>query len=210
MSRQFSIKTSIENILCMTLLSFFSSPGFAVVSDYWSSSTSTPLTANAGTLESRGSDRILTLDEASFRKALNTKSKSSINGSIVYFPDSTGEIVAFDVKEKSNFSPILAAKFPEISAFIGTAVNDSSLQIRFSLAPSGIDAAINSSIKPEGTAIEKIEGTNLYSVSSNSDSHDHHNRFSCSTEVKAATSVSFKSLISTANYSSSNSNQSRF
>ena len=210
MSRQFSIKTSIENILCMTLLSFFSSPGFAVVSDYWSSSTSTPLTANAGTLESRGSDRILTLDEASFRKALNTKSKSSINGSIVYFPDSTGEIVAFDVKEKSNFSPILAAKFPEISAFIGTAVNDSSLQIRFSLAPSGIDAAINSSIKPEGTAIEKIEGTNLYSVSSNSDSHDHHNRFSCSTEVKAATSVSFKSLISTANYSSNNSNQSRF
>jgi subtilisin-like proprotein convertase family protein len=210
MSRQFSIKTSIKNILCMTLLSFFSSPGFAVVSDYWSSSTSTSLTANAGTLESRGSDRILTLDEASFRKALNTKSKSSINGSIVYFPNSTGEIVAFDVKEKSNFSPILAAKFPEISAFIGTAVNDSSLQIRFSLAPSGIDAAINSSIKPEGTAIEKIEGTNLYSVSSNSDSHDHHNRFSCSTEAKAATSVSFKSLISTTNYSSSNSNQGRF
>ena len=210
MSRQFSIKTSIKNILCMTLLSFFSSPGFAVVSDYWSSSTSTSLTANAGTLESRGSDRILTLDEASFRKALNTKSKSSINGSIVYFPNSTGEIVAFDVKEKSNFSPILAAKFPEISAFIGTAVNDSSLQIRFSLAPSGIDAAINSSIKSEGTAIEKIEGTNLYSVSSNSDSHDHHNRFSCSTEAKAATSVSFKSLISTTNYSSSNSNQGRF
>jgi subtilisin-like proprotein convertase family protein len=210
MSRQFSIKTSIKSILCMTLLSFFSSPGFAVVSDYWSSSTSTSLTANAGTLESRGSDRILTLDEASFRKALNTKSKSSINGSIVYFPNSTGEIVAFDVKEKSNFSPILAAKFPEISAFIGTAVNDSSLQIRFSLAPSGIDAAINSSIKSEGTAIEKIEGTNLYSVSSNSDSHDHHNRFSCSTEAKAATSVSFKSLISTTNYSSSNSNQGRF
>ena len=110
---------------------------------------------------------LVTLDESMLAAQLASRGKNSAKRNIAYFPNSSGKMIAFDVREKSNFSPVLAAKYPEIKAYVGVGVDNPSLQVRFSLAPSGIEASINSSIKLESTAIDKIRGTELYAISSN-------------------------------------------
>ncbi|MFL2495300.1 MAG: hypothetical protein ACJ0RL_06765 [Porticoccaceae bacterium] len=119
---------------------------------------------------------LVSLDESMLSTQLSLKSSKAAKQNIVYFPNSSGEMIAFDVKEKSNFSPVLAAKYPEIKAYVGVGIDNSSLQVRFSLAPSGIDASINSSVELESTAIEKVRGTELYAISSNLEPHDEHSR----------------------------------
>ncbi|MDG1749983.1 MAG: M12 family metallo-peptidase, partial [Porticoccaceae bacterium] len=140
------------------------------------------------------SSLLVSLDESMLSTQLSLKSSKAAKQNIVYFPNSSGEMIAFDVKEKSNLSPILAAKYPEIKAYVGVGIDNSSLQVRFSLAPSGIDASINSSVELESTAIEKVRGTELYAISSNLEPHDEHSRFSCSTEAKPITK-SFKQIL---------------
>lgn len=127
---------------------------------------------------------LVSLDESMLSTQLSLKSSKVAKQNIVYFPNSSGEMIAFDVKEKSNFSPVLAAKYPEIKAYVGVGIDNSSLQVRFSLAPSGIDASINSSVELKSTAIEKIRGTELYAISSNLEPHNERSGFSCSTESK--------------------------
>ena len=132
---------------------------------YWSSESNAALILSKNTIGSTTpSGLVVALDTSILQTALRSQIGLAKKQNIIYFPNALGEMIAFDVKEKSNFSPILAAKFPEISSFIGVAVNDASQQIRFSLAPAGIQAAITSSTRPEKVTIEKIRGTNTYAV----------------------------------------------
>ena len=79
------------------------------------------------------------LNEAGFKQALF----SNKNEHIVYFPDENGKRIAFRVEETPLFAAELAQKYPNIKSFKGTAVNDPSKQIRFSMSHKGIQSMIN-------------------------------------------------------------------
>jgi subtilisin-like proprotein convertase family protein len=187
-------------VLITTVLFAFSAAGNESPALIWENNKSFPYWTVAGesaypSQGNKASPRLLvSLDESMLSTQLALKSSKAAKQNIVYFPNSSGEMIAFDVKEKSNFSPVLAAKYPEIKAYVGVGIDNSSLQVRFSLAPSGIDASINSSVELKSTAIEKVRGTELYLISSNLEPHDEHSGFSCSTEAKPITK-SFKQIL---------------
>ena len=143
----------------------------------------------------------ISLDVPKIRGLLPSITRTGKKQTILYFPNSQGKVIPFVVEEKSNFSPVLAAKFPEISAYIGVAVGDPSQKIRFSVAPSGLEAVISSNSGSRRTNIEKIRGTTNYRIRSNYEGHHSHDKFSCFTETRASSS-SFKSLLTAANTSS--------
>ena len=187
-------------ILITTVLFAFSAAGKESPALIWENNKSFPYwtVASESAYPSQGNKAslrlLVSLDESMLSTQLALKSSKGAKQNIVYFPNSSGEMIAFDVKEKSNFSPVLAAKYPEIKAYVGVGIDNSSLQVRFSLAPSGIDASINSSVELKSTAIEKVRGTELYLISSNLEPHDQHSGFSCSTEAKPITK-SFKQIL---------------
>jgi len=187
-------------VLITTVLFAFSAAGKESPALIWENNKSFPYWTVASesaypSQSNKASPRLLvSLDESMLSTQLALKSSKAAKQNIVYFPNSSGEMIAFDVKEKSNFSPVLAAKYPEIKAYVGVGIDNSSLQVRFSLAPSGIDASINSSVELKSTAIEKVRGTELYLISSNLEPHDEHSGFSCSTEAKPITK-SFKQIL---------------
>ena len=177
---------------------------------YWSSESNAPLILSKNTVGSRTpSGLVVSLDTSILRAALRSKIGLAKKQNIIYFPNALGEMIAFDVKEKSNFSPILAAKFPEISSFIGVAVNDASQQIRFSLAPVGIQVAITSSTRPEKVTIEKIRGTNTYAVVDLTEAVKSRDSFICTTPTNSVSINSANNRL-TSNFSRINNNQSQF
>ena len=119
---------------------------------------------------------------------------TSKQSKLIYFPDAKGQMTAFTVIEKSNFSPVLAAKFPEISAFVGTAIGDPSRKIRFSVAPTGIEASITIKGNP-ATQIKNVRGTTTYNIIGHFDSAHPQDNFSCHTEAETNPSNSMQRLL---------------
>ena len=177
---------------------------------YWSSESNAPLTFSKNTVGlTTPSGLIVSLDTSILRTALTSKIGLAKKQNIIYFPNALGEMIAFHVKEKSNFSPVLAAKFPEISSFIGVAVNDASQKIHFSLAPVGIQVAITSSTRPEKITIEKIRGTNTYAVADVIEAVRSRDSLICTTPINSVGINSANNRL-TSNFSRINNNQSRF
>jgi subtilisin-like proprotein convertase family protein len=96
------------------------------------------------------------LDESDFRAELQKSYKYTYDQSVVYFPNTLGQMMPFLVKEKSNFSPVLAAKFPRITAYSGVALNNPNVKVRFSLSPDGIEAIIQGDQQVGKTTIRKL------------------------------------------------------
>ena len=179
--------------------------------DYWSSESNTPLISSKNTVGSTMPPRlVVSLDTSILRAALRQRIGLAKKQNIIYFPNALGEMIAFDVKEKSNFSPVLAAKFPEISAFTGVAVNDASLQIRFSLAPVGIQAAITSSTRSEKVTIEKIRGTNTYAVADAIEAVKSRDSLICSTPTNSVSPNSANNRLANSGFSRIYDSQSKF
>ena len=124
------------------------------------------------------------LDESDFRAELQKSYKYTYDQSVVYFPGTRGEMVPFLVKEKSNFSPVLAAKFPHITAYSGVALNNPNVKVRFSLSPDGIEATIQGDQQEGKTTIRKLSrGADSYMVYTKLDRIKTKNPFSCTTPV---------------------------
>ena len=178
---------------------------------YWSSESNAALILSKNTVGSTTpSGLVVSLDTSILQTALRSQIGLAKKQNIIYFPNALGEMIAFDVKEKSNFSPILAAKFPEISSFIGVAVNDASQQIRFSLAPAGIQAAITSSTRPEKVTIEKIRGTNTYAVADLTEAVKSRDGFICTTPTNSVTINPASNRLTNSGFSRIYENQSKF
>ncbi len=79
--------------------------------------------------------KAFTLNEAKFITALE-------ENRIIYFPDGQGNRIPFQVADAHLFSKELAEKYPAIKSFKGTALNDASMQVRFSVSQKGIQSMI--------------------------------------------------------------------
>ncbi|MGG7550418.1 reprolysin-like metallopeptidase [Chryseobacterium arthrosphaerae] len=70
---------------------------------------------------------------------------SNGKGVIISLPTANGGLEKFRVWEFSNMAPELQAKFPEIRSYVGTALEDPTVYLRFSLSPVGFSSMITRS-----------------------------------------------------------------
>lgn len=88
--------------------------------------------------------RIYSLDFDKLKNALSkapkrfaVKGKSDI---VISFPNSSGILESFKVRENSNFDPELAAKYPDIKSYVGVGLEDASSTVYFSISPLGLSS----------------------------------------------------------------------
>tara|TARA_B100000767_G_scaffold136544_1_gene129346 strand:- start:99 stop:7694 length:7596 start_codon:yes stop_codon:yes gene_type:complete len=99
---------------------------------------------------------VLELTESDLRQALNIGQTMRGSGGEIILPNADGKLLRFQIKEKSNFSPVLAAKFPNIKAFRGSSLDYPGLITYFSNSPFGLEAIIIDSWSNTRTTIRKI------------------------------------------------------
>lgn len=114
---------------------------------------------------------------------------SGQKGTIISLPTVKGKLEKFQVWEYSNMAPELQAKYPEINSYVGTALEDPSVYLRFSLSPVGFSSMITRSGISE--FIEPYtENRTVYAVfDSNARRGQEKEPFECSTMEKAIEST---------------------
>ncbi len=70
---------------------------------------------------------------------------SNGKGVIISLPTANGSLEKFRVWEFSNMAPELQARYPEIKSYVGTALEDPTVYLRFSLSPVGFSSMITRS-----------------------------------------------------------------
>ena len=109
----------------------------------------------------------------------STKVKSSV---ILSFPDSEGNMQNFSIFKTSNFSPELAAKFPEISSYYGESIDGKASKIYFSISPLGL-YTIQLRLGKEAVFIESYDKKNTtYIAYKKSDKTSKEEGFKCDTK----------------------------
>ncbi|WP_165828304.1 zinc-dependent metalloprotease [Chryseobacterium phosphatilyticum] len=70
---------------------------------------------------------------------------SSEKGTVISLPTAQGKQERFQVWEYSNMAPELQAKYPDIKSYVGTALEDPTVYLRFSVSPVGFSSMITRS-----------------------------------------------------------------
>jgi len=123
------------------------------------------------------------LETQIFQKTLNNKDKS-----LLYFPDASGKIIGFKVKETPIFHPLLTAKYPQIKSYTGWS-QDKSYKIRFSSSHRGIQGMlISTTNKAKATFIEKDKNSDNYIAYSGTSRAGGKDGFICDTPILQAAS----------------------
>ena len=99
---------------------------------------------------------VFSLNESALISTLNKSLGQGISGGKVYLPNTDGKLLRFLVREASNFSPGLAAKYPNIKAYRGYSLDYPQLRLYFSYSPSGLKATFVDVGTRVKTSIEKI------------------------------------------------------
>ena len=86
--------------------------------------------------------KVFSVDEKLLQTQLRHLKSAKKNSSIIYFPDTDGNLKAFVVSEAPVLSPALSAKYPEIRSFSGYGVADPHNKLRFSISPEGVQSMI--------------------------------------------------------------------
>ncbi|CAM4120683.1 reprolysin-like metallopeptidase [Zobellia roscoffensis] len=127
--------------------------------------------------------KVFALQEKLFKQDLKNSTTSKSNSRIVYFPNSSGDMVAYSVRETPVLSEELSKKYPEIKSFSGRAVDNHEDRIRFSISQKDVQAMIVSAKTSESSFIEKVED-DKYMVYSRSAKTEDESDFVCSTQEK--------------------------
>lgn len=106
-----------------------------------------------------GSSVIFSLDKPRFIQSLDLGQMRGPSSEVVYFPSAEGKMIRFQVREKSNFSSALAAKFPDIKAYRGYSLDYPQMKVYFSYSGSGLEATIVDTATRTKTIIKSISGT---------------------------------------------------
>ena len=99
---------------------------------------------------------VFSLNESALISTLNKSLGQGISGGKVYLPNTDGKLLRFLVREAPNFSPGLAAKYPNIKAYRGHSLDYPQLRLYFSYSPSGLKATFVDVGTRVKTSIEKI------------------------------------------------------
>ncbi len=92
--------------------------------------------------------RAISLDYSGLAKKLKTNTTKSSKPQYIQIPLPSGDYQTYQITPNQVMAPELAAKFPEIQTFSGTAADDHSNRIYIDITPAGFHAMI---ISPKGT-----------------------------------------------------------
>lgn len=124
----------------------------------------------------------------------------------ITIPNSNGVLERFTVWESSNFEPELQAKYPEIRAYEGSGLDDTTAKIHFSVAPIGVQTMVlrankpseyieqNEDNKAEYVLFTKNDGTSTSRLECKTTDIISNNNTSSKTSKSAASNKIFKTL----------------
>lgn len=110
-------------------------------------------------------------------KRLAVGEKSEI---IISFPNSDGRMENFKVRENSNFTPELAAKYPDIKSYVGEGLEDPNSTVYFSISSLGLSSMEIYGDKSAVFIEPYSKDLSTYVVYKKSDKKDDLSKFECS------------------------------
>ncbi|HCL69151.1 MAG TPA: hypothetical protein DIC49_06505, partial [Gammaproteobacteria bacterium] len=137
------LSRGIHNTLMVAVLTLVSPMGqsASVVTGYWNDIGETETLIQAGISPKRAQDstesRLLKLNLALLRESLKAGTATHI-----LLPDPYGGAVEFALRPSSVMPKQLAARYPGIRAFEGTALNDPATTLRLELTEKGLSAQV--------------------------------------------------------------------
>lgn len=99
----------------------------------------------------------------------------------ITFPNTHGVLERFSVREASNFSPELQAKYPDIRAYEGVGIDDKSAKINFSVSPLGLQTMVSRAAENNEFIENSAEDNSQYVVFTSKDSNFSKSALVCST-----------------------------
>jgi len=179
------VKLRLVFSITILFLSFYG----AAQSKYWKSSTAQKKESvkKMKSLEIDNGQHY-TLSEDDFLESLKNSSYGNKNINLVYFPDTDGQMVGYEVKETPVMAAELSRKYPFIKSYSGYSVSPKRDKIRFSVSHNGIQAMI---VHGDGTGnsfMQKV-GKRDYVVYSRNSFQKKEVDFICSTRAKVDKNV---------------------
>lgn len=98
---------------------------------------------------------------------------------VISFPNSMGKMESFKVTENSNFTPELAAKYPDIKSYVGQGMEDPSSTIYFSISSLGLSSMEIYGDKSAVFIEPYTKDLSTYVVYKRSDRKDNLNKLEC-------------------------------
>ncbi|WP_276877839.1 reprolysin-like metallopeptidase [Chryseobacterium joostei] len=98
---------------------------------------------------------------------------------IISFPNSDGRMESFKVKENSNFTPELAAKYPDIKSYVGEGLEDPNSTVYFSISSLGLSSMEIYGDKSAVFIEPYSKDLSTYVVYKKSDKKDDLSKFEC-------------------------------
>ncbi|MBK1896511.1 zinc-dependent metalloprotease [Chryseobacterium paridis] len=130
--------------LCMIGVLFMTGISFAQTDRLWSQSSQKALKNVFENKTTLTDPKVYTLDFNGLKNALSRAPKRLAAGEkseiIISFPNSDGKIENFKVRENSNFTPQLAAKYPDIKSYVGEGAENPTSTVYFSISSLGLSS----------------------------------------------------------------------
>ncbi|MFK5879055.1 MAG: M12 family metallo-peptidase [Flavobacteriaceae bacterium] len=176
-----------KKLLYSLLFCFFTSVIFA--QNVWNSSTISATQKQV--LQERNiplKAKIFSLNMDSFKSQLSTApergTSSRQSNTIIEIPNANGEFIKYSVQEASVFAPALQAKYPEIRAYAGFALDDASTYVRFTISPyNGMNGIVLTGNRSESEIIEVVPGdVSKLIIFKRSDKSGNKTPFECTTD----------------------------
>lgn len=173
------MKNQLLSIALLAVTSFsFAQTGRTL----WKSTVKNPEAVTVANKQNILTPRLFSLDVNQLRQSLAAapnRFASNRSGVVVTFPNETGQLESFSVKESSNMAPELAARYPDIKSYIGQGVENKASTIYFSISPLGFQSMV---IKADQSAVfiePYTTDLSSYAVYRKSDKMATMNRFEC-------------------------------
>ena len=177
------IRIYMKKQLTLLGMLFLSGISFAQTDRLWSSGSG-KITSNI--FENKSNiinPKIYSLDINGLKNALVKAPKRLAAGEkseiIISFPNAEGRMENFKVRENSNFDPQLAAKYPDIKAYVGEGLENPSSTVYFSVSPLGLSSMEIYGDKSAVFIEPYTKDLSTYIVYKKSDKKDDLNKFEC-------------------------------
>ena len=159
------MKTNLRYVFTITIffLSFYLIWG---QQQYWNQ-ISSQHTASNKTLQNlkQGQYTIFTLNETLFKNSLqgaaHRYSKNSAAEKVVWFPDASGNLIAFSIYEAPVLAPEISRQHPEIKSYIGYGL-EKQVRVRFSISPNEVKYMMTFASGRKVFMEKYAKGTNEY------------------------------------------------
>ncbi|RMZ60119.1 T9SS C-terminal target domain-containing protein [Chryseobacterium nematophagum] len=175
--------------LSMIGMLFISSISFAQTDHIWTENSKRPTVNVFENKNKIENPKVYNLDINGLKNALSNAPKklaaSEKSEVIISFPNSEGILEKFKVKENSNFTAELAAKYPDIKSYVGQGLDDPNSTIYFSISQLGLSSMEIYGNKSAVFIEPYTKDLSTYVVYKKSDKKDDLSKFEC-TVIDAA------------------------